>query len=75
MIPILAANDLAVFKAFFDRTKDWADIEAMIDARSLDIHTVIGWLVDLRGPEDHRVERLRTLIDRAPPAEEPRFTP
>jgi hypothetical protein len=46
-IPILAADDLAVFKAFFDRTKDWADIEAMIEAQSLDVHVVLGWLVDL----------------------------
>jgi len=74
-IPILAADDLAVFKAFFDRTKDWADIEAMIDARALDIHVVLGWLVDLLGSDDHRVARLRSLIGREPPTADPRFTP
>ena len=74
-IPILAADDLAVFKAFFDRTKDWADIEAMIDAQSLDVHVVLGWLVDLLGADDHRVARLRELLDREPPREEPRFAP
>src|SRR5687767_7819728 len=26
-IPILGATELVVFKAYFDRTKDWADIE------------------------------------------------
>jgi hypothetical protein len=72
---VLAADDLAVFKAFFDRTKDWADIEAMIEAGSINVHVVLGWLVDLLGGEDHRVERLRTLIDTEPPASEPRFAP
>jgi hypothetical protein len=74
-IPILAADDLAVFKAFFDRTKDWADIEAMLDLRSLDVHLVLGWLVDLLGPDDHRVSRLRSLIDREPPHADLRFAP
>jgi hypothetical protein len=74
-IPILAADDLAVFKAFFDRTKDWADIEAMIDANSLDQHVVLGWLVDLLGGDDHRIARLRDLIDREPPQGDPRFAP
>lgn len=74
-IPILAADDLAVFKAFFDRTKDWADIEAMLDARSLDVHVVLGWLVDLLGGDDHRVARLRNLIHREPPPDDPRFAP
>jgi hypothetical protein len=74
-IPILAADDLAVFKAFFDRTKDWADIEAMIDAQSLDVHVVLGWLVDLLGGDDHRVARLRALVDREPPQHDPRFAP
>jgi hypothetical protein len=74
-IPILAADDLAVFKAFFDRTKDWADIEAMLDVRSLDVHVVLGWLVDLLGANDHRVARLRSLIDREAPHGDPRFAP
>jgi hypothetical protein len=74
-IPILGANELSVFKAFFNRTKDWADIEAMVDARTVDLHVVIGWIVDLLGPDDERVTRLRTLLDRPPPGEEPRFAP
>jgi hypothetical protein len=74
-IPILGANELAIFKAFFDRTRDWADIEAMVDSGSLDLHVVIGWMVDLVGGDDHRVARLRSLLERPPPGEEPRFTP
>ncbi|HUI49130.1 MAG TPA: hypothetical protein VL119_10560 [Acidimicrobiia bacterium] len=73
-VPILAADDLAVFKAFFNRTKDWADIEAMIDAHTLDIHAVLGWIVDLIGPNDRRVARFREVMHRIPPSE-PRFTP
>ena len=72
-IPILGATDLAVFKAFFNRTKDWADLEAMVDAGSLDLHQVIGWVVDLMGGDDERVARLRLLLDRQPPRAEPRF--
>jgi len=74
-ISVLAADNLAVFKAFFDRTKDWADIEAMIEARSIDVHVVLGWLVDLLGCDDRRVERFCTLIGSEPPASEPHFAP
>lgn len=31
-VPILSATDLTIFKALFDRTKDWADIEDMVRA-------------------------------------------
>lgn len=50
-----------VFKAFSDRTKDWADIEELVASRSADSHTALGWLVDLLGADDHRVARLRDL--------------
>jgi hypothetical protein len=58
VIPVLAPDVLAVFKAFFNRTKDWADIEAMVEAESIDVIAVRTRLVDLLGDEDHRVERL-----------------
>ena len=72
-IPVLAANELAVFKVFFNRTRDWGDIEAMVDAGTVDLHWVIGWIVDLLGGDDERVARLRALLDRPPPGPEPRF--
>ena len=71
-IPILGATALVVFKAFFDRTRDWADIEAMLDAHSPDVHAALGWLVDLLGADDSRVDRLRHLLHRSP-GPEPRF--
>ena len=60
-VPFLACRDLAVFKAFFDRTKDWADLEAMREAGSLDIDEVVGTLIGFLGADDERVARLLTL--------------
>ena len=60
-MPFLGCTDLAVFKAFFDRTKDWADLEAMAEAGTLDVDAVLGVLVHYLGVDDHRVARLRTL--------------
>jgi hypothetical protein len=50
-----------VFKAFFDRTKDWADLEEMAAAGTLDVDRVLGVLVRYLGTDDPRVERLRRL--------------
>lgn len=63
-LPFLACSDLAVFKAFFDRTRDWADLEEMAGAGTLDTERVLGVLVRYLGPTDPRVARLREL-DRA----------
>ena len=60
-VPFLSCTDLAVFKAFFNRTKDWADLEEMAGAGTLDIDRVIGVLVRYRGADDERIERLRSL--------------
>jgi hypothetical protein len=61
-VPFLGCDDLAVFKAFFDRTKDWADLEAMADAGTLDVDRVVGALVSHLGADDQRVGRLRGLF-------------
>ena len=60
-VPFLGCTDLAVFKAFFDRTKDWADLEEMVAVGTLDVDRVLGVLVRYLGPDDHRIERLRTI--------------
>ena len=60
-VPFLACRDLAVFKAFFDRTKDWADLEEMAAAGTLDVDAVVGTLVRYLGGDDPRIERLRAL--------------
>jgi hypothetical protein len=60
-VPFLSCVDLAVFKAFFDRTKDWADLEEMSAAGSLDVDRVVGILVRYLGPADPRLDRLQQL--------------
>ena len=60
-VPFLACRDLAVFKAFFDRTKDWADLEEMQAAGTLDVEAVAGVLVHYLGPDDPRIARLLTF--------------
>ena len=61
-VMVLAATHLAVFKAFFDRTRDWADLEAMVDAGAIDPTDALGWMDELLGPTDPRTERLRSLL-------------
>jgi hypothetical protein len=60
-VPFLSCTDLAVFKAFFNRTKDWADLEEMVAVGTLDVDRLLGVLVRYLGPDDERIERLRTL--------------
>jgi hypothetical protein len=60
-LPFLACEDLAVFKAFFNRTKDWADLEAMREADTLDIAKVVGVLATYLGADDERITRLLAL--------------
>lgn len=60
-LPFLACSDLAVFKAFFDRTQDWADLEAMAGAGTLDVEAVLGVLTHYLGGDDQRVARVRAL--------------
>ena len=73
-LPFLACDDLAVFKVFFDRSRDWADLEEMIAARSFDVGAVSATVAELLGHDDHRLARLRTLTAAADPsAPEPRF--
>lgn len=60
-VPFLGCSDLAVFKAFFDRTKDWADLEAMAEAGTLDADRVVGVLARYLGPDDPRIRRLLAI--------------
>jgi hypothetical protein len=60
-LPFLSCRDLAVFKVFFNRTKDWADLEAMQEAATLDVEYVLGVVTHYLGGHDERIERLRAL--------------
>lgn len=65
-MPFLACGDLAVFKAFFDRDKDWIDLRDMLIAGSIDAAELGALLAELLGPDDHRIDKLhsaRTAAD------------
>jgi len=58
-IHVLAAEDLVVFKAIFDREKDWRDIDELVYAvdDELDGESIKNWLERIVGPEDARYHR------------------
>ncbi len=44
----------------FDSTRDWADIEAMVESRAIDLGVASDRLAEILG-DDPRIDRLRTL--------------
>lgn len=58
VIPVLDCAGLVVFKALFNRTRDWADIEEMLEAGTLDGTVALGWVTRLLGPDHPAVARL-----------------
>jgi hypothetical protein len=60
-IPVLGPVELAVFKVMFDRTRDWADLEAMAERGSLDLAAVEAGLTGMLDEDDARFDRLRAL--------------
>lgn len=64
-ITVLGPVELAVFKAMFDRTRDWADIEAMLVAQTLDLDAVREWLETMLPADDQRFARLAEALRRA----------
>jgi hypothetical protein len=61
LVPFLSCADVAVFKAFFDRRRDWADIEDMLVARTIDADFVVAVLADRLGSDDARISKLRAI--------------
>ena len=59
-IPVVGCTGLTVFKAMFDRPRDWVDIEAMVEARAFDLEEARRWVVEMVG-EDARAEKLSVL--------------
>jgi len=68
-IPIISATHLAVFKALFNRGRDWPDIEAMLAAGSVDAEAALGWVARLVGPDSGPFARLETLVEATAPGE------
>jgi hypothetical protein len=60
-IPVLGCTGLAVFKALFDRTKDWADIEAMVEVGAMDVPDAVAWLTRMVSSEHPAAQRMVAL--------------
>jgi hypothetical protein len=61
-IPVLDCASLVIFKALFDRTKDWADIEAIAIATPEDIEGAAVTIAELVDDDDPAVEKLKALV-------------
>jgi hypothetical protein len=63
---VLSAEDLAIFKALFDRDKDWRDLEELVFALGpeLDAAYARNWMERIVGPSDPRYEKLDALLAR-----------
>jgi hypothetical protein len=57
-----SATALAVFKALFNRTKDWADVEAMIEMDAIDVAEAGAWIERVVGLEDPMLRRTASLV-------------
>lgn len=60
-VPVLDCASLVIFKAFFDRTKDWADIEAVAMATPEDIDSAARTIAELVGEDDEAFARLEAV--------------
>lgn len=62
-IKVLSATDLMVFKAMFDRSKDWVDIETLLDNQAGNPDEAAAFLREFLGGDDPRAARLLKLRD------------
>ena len=63
-IPLLSCRDLAVLWAMFNRLRDWADLQEMNRAGTLDVQALRRTLSDLLGTDDERLARLNEVTAR-----------
>ncbi|HEY5251564.1 MAG TPA: hypothetical protein VIJ09_07880 [Acidimicrobiales bacterium] len=71
LIPVLSCEDLLVFKAFFARTKDWADIEAMAATDALDLPAACQRVAALLGTDHPSYRALLATTESGPPGTPP----
>ena len=64
--PMLDCASLVLFKSFFDRTKDWGDIEAVAMATPEDVETAASKLAELVGEDDPAYRRLAAVREANP---------
>jgi hypothetical protein len=60
-VPVLDCASLVVFKALFNRTRDWADIEAVSEGSPGDIGKAAEAIEEMLGPDDPIYRRLVSL--------------
>jgi hypothetical protein len=66
-IPVLSAEHLVVCKSIFDRSRDWVDIDAILDGgMALDTAEVLRWVGRIAGDEDPRYARIAAVLTRPP---------
>jgi hypothetical protein len=63
-IPILSAEDLAIFKGLFDREKDWRDLRELLFALGgeFDAPYALDWLRRILAAGDERLARFEALL-------------
>lgn len=61
-VPVLDCASLVVFKALFNRTKDWADIEAVAERSPDQVEAAAAAVATLVGEGDPACERLAEIV-------------
>jgi hypothetical protein len=61
VVPVVGCTTLAVFKALLSRTKDWADIEEMVQAGAMDVRDAVAWVAQIAGTEHPALARMSAL--------------
>ena len=62
-IPVLGCDTLIVFKAMFNRTRDWADIEAILESGATSGRTALESVRSIMGASDPAAARLASLVE------------
>jgi len=65
-IPVLDCASLVVFKSFFNRARDWGDIEEVAAATPQDVDTAAKTLATLVGEDDPSYRRLAEIAANLP---------
>jgi hypothetical protein len=60
-IPVLDCASLVVFKALFNRTRDWADIEAVAESSPGEVDRAVSMIAELVSKDDPVYLRLDSL--------------
>ena len=63
-IPIISSTHLVVFKCLYNRARDWPDIDAMLQAGTVDSASALHWIARLLGDDSAAYRRLVATLDR-----------